>query len=536
MQIVIALIAFLISSVYVIILDRLAFTSYALLKVLVLPIIIFLIALYRAPSESWREFTHSSDKWIFLLGGTVFIQILILSTGGLYSPFLVLIHIFMLGVSFIFSFTLALLFLLFSILVMIADATLHENLISSISQDPITIVLQTVSLLAIIPLAYIVSQQYHARDVLFSMLKKRITTTDVILKNLSEIIIVTDKQFKILSVNDAAERILQRSRSELLESDLFSMLLLRDSNGHLVTKDTFEPFENNSQEPRKFTDEFTLIQSPIAKRKVMVQVQPIKHIEENISEISFIISFVNSISKHTITLDESRAKYEAMVQSLDKKLKERNLHEERVELKLLERIENDTFVLQMLESNNLKDITAKIDVAKLCEQVVLMNQDFAEAFHVNVDFKIENFGEKEIEPYAVGTFPVKPEHLTGPFFTVSCDVKQLELVIKKLLDLSVLLSANQSEPHVNLNVDRRNENEIIVTISSNCPSLTTEDLTDMFVPYYGILANKTKLHAGSGIEGFLAKKISDLLGLRLDIKYKTEPKPNISFQVAIKKS
>src|SRR5947199_8459859 len=104
MQTLLPTFIFLFSSGYVLLLDYFAFSSRGLQKSLVLPLCILLIIVYRASAKSWRGFFQSQGKWFLLLWGTILIQTLVIATGGLQSPFLVLIHITMLAISFFLSF------------------------------------------------------------------------------------------------------------------------------------------------------------------------------------------------------------------------------------------------------------------------------------------------------------------------------------------------------------------------------------------------------------------------------------------------
>src|SRR5579859_1905452 len=215
MQFIITILTFILSSLYVLFLDYIASSTRSLQKALILPIVILLFALYRIPKISWKDFLNNHEKWIFLFWGTALVQMLVLATGGLHSPFLILIHLFMIGLCFIFSFWAALFFLVTSFIVIFLDIAFHQNIVSVFLDDPSTLILQVVSLISIIPIAYVVSQKYHVKDWLSSVLRKKVLTDETILESLHELIIVTDSNLRILSVNDAVERTLRQSRSEL---------------------------------------------------------------------------------------------------------------------------------------------------------------------------------------------------------------------------------------------------------------------------------------------------------------------------------
>src|SRR5882724_445421 len=230
MQFWLSILTLFLSSVYVLLLDHIAFSSRSLQKALVAIIITLLFVLYRYARHSWKEISTWYGKMFFVFWGTTLVQLLVIATGGFQSPFLVMIHFFMIGLSFIFSFSLAVFFLFSCLIVLFIDVSFFPNAFALLVNDPGLTLLQFASLLVIIPIAYIISRQYHMKDALAGALRAKIQTTEAIIQSLPELIIVTDEYFKILSTNDATVRTLQRSRSELLDKPLFDILLLKDKN------------------------------------------------------------------------------------------------------------------------------------------------------------------------------------------------------------------------------------------------------------------------------------------------------------------
>ncbi len=533
MQMLFAAFTFVLSSLYVLLLDHITLSSRILQKVLVIPIIILLFVLYHTIKKSGKFFSSPKDKWTFLFGGTVFIQMLVLATGGLTSPFLILIHLFMIGISFLFSFSIALLFLGFSLVVLFIDLSFYHNIQTVLLEHPSSMLL-LVSFIPIVPVAYLIARHYHDKDALFSLLKSKVATDEAIFRNLREMIIVTDREFHILSANDAAIRTLQQSRSELLDKPLFDVLLLRDSNGTLVTKDTFFTKDNAGKLPKKITEPFTLITAPSPEQKVTLAVHATTHAGENSSQISFIINYTQATENTSpALLDKARAKYEALNEHIKKKLMKQNGTSLAREMLLLEKIENDTYILPTLHDSLKKNSMTHSDIAKLCQQTVRQNQEFAKIFNVLTDFALHNFGMKDIEPLTVKNYPVKPEQLTGPFFTAFCNVKNVELAIQKVFDLAILLASTGTNPQVILSVERGKQETIVVQTTGDCEMLTKDEIKNLFVPYYGKLSDKTNLHNGSGLEGYIVKRITDALIIPLEASYKND---QIVFTLTLKKN
>ena len=540
MNILTSIFIFLVAAAYVLIVNSFALTPFTLLRILVLPMILLLFILYRSSIASLKKFFQHRGKWLLLFWGTVFVHLLVLSTGGLQSPFLILIHLFMVGLSFIFGFTVSLLFLLFSFMVIFVDTALTQNVMKFIAENPTVIILQIVSLIPIVPVAYIISQQYRLKNALANILGTQVKTDQAILERLNELIIVTDPQFTILSVNDAVERALQKSRSEIVNTSLFRTLLLRNKEGKVINKEYFYPDGKTFQTLNAFISECTLINSSANQKKFNLLAQPIESADDQMTQISFILSYYSpNQDKNMIAIstDRARTKYEAMSKNLRDKFFKKGETEDLHQLVLMNNIESYIFTVQELKNIDMPNTLSRIDISQLCRQTVLLEQNFAQIFKTKLTFEILNFGWKDITPLTVDNYAIKPEQLTGPFFTVECDIQKVGLLIKKLLDMLIILSSSKVEKQVHMSVEQGTNKEVIIKIFSTCSTLAEEELSDIYLPYYGRLATKTNLQVGSGLEGYLIKTLSESLGLSLNMQYTTTTSTaNISYTLILKKN
>jgi len=539
MQLLISGILFFFSSGFVIIVDYFATSSRSFQKALVLPILFLIFALYRLPKILKNGFLNY-EKLLFLFWGNVFIQMLILSTGGLQSPFFILFHLSLIGLSLLFSFSTGLMFFVCSMIVIVIDNAFHQTIITVFLENPGSILLEAISFIVILPVAFIVSYKYHGRDWLFSLLRAKVTTDETILEHLNELIIVTDLNLRIISVNNAAEQIFMQSRSELLYEPLLNVLILKDEKGKLVTKETF--FHEETISPLKTDDTvFTLFQSGKQQKEVTVQIQPITDEEEHTNQISFIISYVQkNLSLQTesayIIGEKARVRYEALMENLKNTLQGKQTADLLEKTMLIEKIENDIYHLHILQDQKAKTEASFIDLAKLCRKITLLEKDFAKTFNVSIDFTLRNFGMKDITPYLAGNFTISPEEFTGPFFTVSCDVKKVELIVKKLLDLCILLASTEKNPQISVSIEKGGKDEAIIYITSNCPFISEENKSDLFSPYYRNLYKQTNLHLGSGLEGYLIKTACEMINITLTTKIQNNASANILFTLPVKKN
>lgn len=496
---------------------------FILLSSSILVTIAFIVGL-QIPSLK-QIFTRSS--WLLLFSGTLAIHLIILSTGSLYSPFLILLFLLALIISLLLSFHIAFAFIGFSLFTILMTMNTDPVLMLQLQDDPIKAGIYLLSFLIVLPLFQVLTTRYHLNDNTLRHLSAEVNVEDSLLDEVNELVIVTDPSFHVLSVNDAVEKFLHRSRAEIIDQPMFDIVYLQDTNGSLVTKDMLSADldPKNAQTPRTFRN-LRLITTPIFADSVGLYMKAIPDFEGKIIQILFIISDSHPQSDKTPINDtfmHARIRYDAMTEGLKKQLKTQSSPTSLYQFILITNFQQDLLNTQALEEHGLQEKKTRVDLAKLCKQTLLAEQDFAEAFRVKLRFFLPDFSEKDVSPLVTNVMQVSPEDFTGPFFTTTCDTSYVRLVIQKLLDLATLLAATSPDPVVELHVERKETSSFTVTVIGPSPELTSEELHLIFTKFYGVLNTKTNLNAGSGLEGYLAKTLSEQLHLPLEISHTKNP-------------
>jgi len=136
--------------------------------------------------------------------------------------------------------------------------------------------------------------------------------------------------------------------------------------------------------------------------------------------------------------------------------------------------EKDILTARTLADHAIAERKVPVDVAVLCKQAVLSEQDFAQAFHVPVQFALPHFGQKDIAPLITPLFTIASEKFTGPFFTAPCEVKYLSIAIQNLLELAILLAAKEERPLVQLAVQRQGNNALSIAITATTAQIVLQ--------------------------------------------------------------
>jgi hypothetical protein len=475
-------------------------------------------------------------KWIILFVVNILVQLIVLTTGGMYSSFFILYHLTAIAVGLFYSSQVAIIFLSFTAINIVFYIFSDTQLFSFVVNDPVTVILYCITFLAIIPLIHLLAERYHLKDTLFQYMSNQVKIEESIIADLHELVFVTDNQLRIISLNDQVERVLLRSRSELYHQFLFDVLYIKDENGVLFHKDSL-PFASiiQKQETKRF-DNLLFMPAASARRKVSMTIKSINELIDTGSQICIIITdqqFATANDKMQKKLEQVKVQHEARIDTIKKQLHEQSAFELAKQMVVIAKTEQDILYTQLIEISGITEQKVPIDIAKLAEETVQSEQEFAQILHVPVTCTLQNFTEQDIAPLITDIFTITPNQFTGPFFTALCDVKYTGLLLQKLTELAIILSSNHSQPGVRVTVDRPTAEDITIHIVAKCNELSSEDQADMFVQLYGRLTEKVNWRMSSGLEGYLAKMIWQYLSLNVDTKVSSE---HCEFIIYIKKT
>ncbi|MGH7203339.1 MAG: PAS domain-containing protein [Candidatus Levyibacteriota bacterium] len=527
----IAFVAFGFSSTIVLAFGYYAVSMQTIQQLLALLIVGILIAV----NMFYRTMLQSHGKWFLLFVITFIVQLLVIATGGFSSPFFILFYLLAFGVSILFSLNISVLYLAFSFWVLIGTMLFDQQARVSFQHDPGAAILYGVSFIAIIPLTQLLAHKYKFKDKIMTMMTNQIEVEESIIEELNEMIFVTDKDATILSVNDAVVQTLRLSKSELVNHPLFSVLFLKDKDGKRITNETLALTTILKENTTKILSRISLLAiSGLNSQQVSMRIKPVINLSGVVDQISFIISTTTQISTDPHKeLEETTARLDGMVEEMKKNLVANNSSELH-KFVLITQVGKDILTARTLEDHGIGEKKVMIDVAALCKQIVLTEKIFAQGFHVPLQFQINNFGEKDIAPLLSGGFSIESEQFTGPFFTAPCEFKYLSIAIQKLLDVAILLTSNEKNALVRINIEREKDTALLITITTKTPKMSEQEQDDLFTINYGALSRKTNLDLGSGLEGYLAKKIIDALNIPFNSTIDSE-KNRISFALWISK-
>lgn len=318
-----------------------------------------------------------------------------------------------------------------------------------------------------------------------------------ILGSLSELVLVTDKNLRILSANEAVERTLSLLFGEIVQHNLLDILSLVDKAGGKATPDSLAIRKALENKTTQVIRGFSLVTKAAKPTEVTIQVHPVADLEGEISQIAFVIKSAKAGEAHQLHsyLEQARIKHRALIENLT------NLPQLRRQIEIYSKIEDDLITALEVEDHQIVPVMAQEDVAALCHRVVGAKQNFAKSLGVALSFS-------------------KPEGITTAIpislFFVPVDAKWLDLLLRKVLDMAILLASKERNPAVVFMLGHT-EDAVTITISASAPPLSQKDEASLFTQYYGEIGARTNLISGSGLEGFIAKTIATQLHIPLRV-------------------
>lgn len=492
------LLAFFISSVTALVLTYYKVPTGALQQGTALFLIILLIFYKRFISTN-SKLSGKLFRLSLLIASSLSVQLLIIQSGGFKSPFLILLHLYTIGASFLLQMGSAISFLMLSILVLAASIFINPALMASFHQDPGAIALYLVSFFVIIPLSQFVMNTYHIKDALSKLLKENIELEQkrekTILSSLNELVIITDVNLRVLSINDAVEKDLFLPET-ITGNNLLNVLHLKDQSGSIATPESLS-ISNMMENRITYIIEGFYLETKLTKQlKVTIQIRPVTGPTGEITQITFVVTDARVAGLQThANLEKTKQHIQIIFESLSKSIVSGELPAIKARVYLLKKAYEDLLLAQELEDHSFRKIMSLQNLAALLTNVAAKKREFTASLGINLEFQILAYSN----------------------LTVLTDPRWLTLFFEELIDIASFLVAGKPDPNISLFLQTQNK-KVEVYLSATPVKISLIEIQELFKQDYGKLASRPNLAFGSGLEGFIIKSISGELSLPLSTK------------------
>lgn len=494
-------------------------------QIIIFLMLMMLIIYNRLFSSQSKIFPTAVLIKIILFTTALFIQLLIISTGGVFSPFLILLHLFVLGVSFLLEIKTAFSFLLFSTVTLAIHSLLNPFQLQLVRQDLGTVLVYILSFVVIIPLAQFIAKKYHLKEELSTLLSKQVKVWGSILESMNELVLITDPSLRLIFINEAAEKLLSLNQDQAKGIQLFDAISLKDKQGNPANSESLPISTVLTDKASRIVSGFYLYtKNRATPYSVSIQIRPIISGKGDIEQLSFVMTegVIPQDQQHS-DLVKARAIENLRLENLKKELQSLGLTDLSSQLELINKAEQDLRLVQELEDHPIKEQPVFTDVAFLTNDIFLKKQTFAKFLGVELSLVLGSAGIKEESFMSLKKSDINPRNLPISDYAVPIDSRWLEILIEKIVDLSILLSSTIRNSRVQILFNLEDKEYMRLYIISNCPKLSRKELKELFDKYYGKLTLSTNLKYGSGMEGFIANAISSQLNIPIQVQFSTYP-------------
>lgn len=483
-----------------------------------IPVILAINIIAVSRINSGKNYIKNFPKLTLLLTSSILVQLIIVSSGGFYSPLLILLHLFTIGAIYIINSSSPVFFLLFSFLMLIFQIWYDPNLSQFFSSDPWTTVIYGLSIIIVIPLALFLSRNNSSKNTLTEFLKDYIYTSESrqksILTALNNMVIVTDKNLSILTVNNSLERLLRLPISQMLNKPLFEIIKLKSDTGETIIPQMLPIEETLRDKATHFVDGYSLeVKTQAIPKPVSIQIKPVIDSRGEVIQIIFVFNDPSSkIGFNTHPSIKQAVKKRDYLLSLITSAK-LTLPPQSTQLLVLAitHIEEDILTVQEMEDHPMQEVIIFEDLVVLITKILEAKKYFYGLLGVNpiLDYEDENRSETAFlnmsnSDSKQGTSPLSK-------YSAPIDGYLLKIIIEKLIDLGVFVTA--SFPDKTMNVKLRladSDKTIILDFIFPSGVMKATDINSLFSTDYPGLKLPT-LKDSSGLEGYIASKISKAL-------------------------
>lgn len=496
------------------------FTITDLQKGVALLLVLLLVLYNHARSRSTHQFLAKIFNSLFLYGSAVFVQLLVLSAGGFYSPFLILLHLYTLGASFLLSLSGGISFLIFSLVVLLASIKIDPALSKIFQDDPGTVLLYLASFSVIVPLSIAISRYYHLKGNLFNLLNKEFKLSnsrqETVLRGVQELVVVTDPNLNIVSLNEAAQKTFKVDPSAALHQPLLQTLHILNADHQPISVEILQAQRVLVDKASRIVDNLFISQGGQAvPMPISIQISPVKDAENKVNQLLFVISDATSrrFGGHA-NLDIAYLKNKELIETLRHRLELAKMNMAVYEVDLFAKTEDDLFTAVELEDHPISPKPLYRDLAEICQEMVSSKNNFAASLGVQVHFLLPESDSSEWALLKLKEAHADPGLIGDSKFSSPIDVRWFRILVDKLLDLAILLGSSHPNSAVRLSISRQPQGLIEVAIlTTYFPANPLMFKFEVFKEYYGSLVTSSNLSRGSGLEGFIVKMVADQLRL-----------------------
>lgn len=509
-----------------------AISLQVIMQIFIFLTILIVIALKLASSTNLK-LQRSSALKIGLLPVAFFIYLLVLSTGGLSSQFIITTHLFSMALAFLISPQISISFITatLSLFLLIAIGEPRQEFLG---QSPFALVLYFVAYIALIPLSYIIAKEYRVKEEWANILEKQIATSknqeETLLKNITDAVIVLNKQSQVVYINQAANTLTGFGR-EILDKNLFEFFRFKDQDGRALLPYQIPIDQSLNTKTQSYLENIRLL----IKEKFLpvdLKIIPVIGLEGPLGTILVFkdrTSADQTIQKKKTATFMSLARFLTFLASQKNvllNLKRANPLNSQLEDLIrknedLKHLSEDFVYTLRIESGEVGALTSLVDLGEIVQELLFELKPYLQGKNLILIPRHLTASANVVAPKSNLRIPVQKK--VFPEVYIIGNISWIKDSLSRIFKLIFLLS--QSSKKIEVEVVREQGLGLvriyapIYSFWGNAARL----MPDLFEKFYGQLQNMPELSETSGLEGYIAKNLIERMGG--NIRYENRQNP-----------
>lgn len=501
----------------------------SVMQILVFLMIVIMILSKLAQGELAKKFKGQAFI-VGILPVILFLYILIFSTGGLASPFLILTHFLAIGASFVVSPKIAVSYIIATVFLFVGNLATDQSAKTFVQTNLFPTILYFIAYISLIPFAYILAKQYKFKEEWAQILEKQIATSktqeEILLKNITSAVFLLNPNFAVVFLNQSATRISGFGK-EAVDQDFFKLFAFKDKDGRALASYSLPLSQTLSSKV------------PTSIENIQMQVKDKKYLRINMKILPAIASegtlglilIVEDLAKEKEqTYKKESTASQALTRFLtfladQKRLITQVKNQETLDFEKLisqnqelEHLAQDFIYALRLESGNIGYLATIVDIGELLQEIIYELQPQAQQRNIILVAKPLTETVQPTQPHFSLRIPLAKRMF--PIISVIGNFSWIKDSLKRIFEILFILSKRGDK--VEIAVDRR-EGLGQIQITTSIRNISPELAPDLFEKFYGKLQDMPQLSQTSGLEGYIAKSLIERMGGNISITSSNNP-------------
>lgn len=364
---------------------------------------------------------------------SLFIYVLVFSTGSLTSPFLALTHLYAIGVAFLISWQITVSFVFITVAFLILSIRFDPSVSAQLVESQFTLILYFLAYLAILPFTNFLAKIYRQKEAWVEELSQMLTTSkkhqETLLKNIEDAVVVISNDFVISFVNEAFQNKTGFSQNDLIGKKFFEVFTIKDDSGSTLESEKL-PFAA-----------VTATKNEVKVDKLQISTKGANFLRINL-KILPVIDHTGQVLGLMV-----------IIKDLDEKESASTSHLEKVQEKLLamppdklKETARDLLLALELESGTVEGLSSFINISDTVEKEMQNLGKLAREKGINLT--CPSPATDTVLPK--GKIIISEKHCTFPAVYVLANEKLLTAAIHRLLKVAIYLAQTQDEVHADV--------------------------------------------------------------------------------------